>query len=119
MAKKAGSNTFNMSEEIRNALKELGKKATHTDVGDYLTKKFSDNPKLAKAVSSKHWYQTVYGQRKKLMAGDGNPRRLINKKKLEAAPVGAINDVALFALKHGGIEGAKAALDDLAQQIRS
>lgn len=117
MAKKAGSTGFNMSEEIRNALRSLGKKATHTEVGEYLTKKHHDNPKLAKAVSSKHWYQTVYGQRRKLMASDGNPKRLANKQQVHASAAGGINDVALFALKHGGIDGAKAALDDLARKI--
>jgi|GEM_PF-3469637 len=121
MAKKRASGGLNVSQEIRDALGKLGKSATHTEVGEYLTKKHSDNTQVAKAVSSKNWYQTVYGQRQKLVRG----KKIANRKLVRAAIRGGADGVGvspeaamMFALKCGGIDKAIAALNELAEKLK-
>src|SRR4051812_6976466 len=120
MAKKLARTGLNVSQEVRDALAKLGKDATHTEVGEYLTKKYPDNPQISKSISSSNWYQTVYGQRKKLSRG----KRIANRKLMRAAirsgsgENGVSQEAAMmFALRAGGIDKAIAALNDLAEKL--
>jgi len=54
------------------------------------------------------------GTKKAVKAAGKKPGR---KPKAPAPVAGAVSDVAVFALKHGGIDGARKALDDLEKQI--
>lgn len=124
MAKKAAATgALNVSEAIRDALGKgnLGSGATHKEVGEYLIKKYPDNAKLAKSVANdKIWYQTVYGQRKKLVRG----KKIANRKLVRAAIRGGADSgvsseaAMLFALKCGGIDKAIAALNELAEKLK-
>lgn len=124
MAKKATRTGLNVSEAIRDALGKgnLGPAATHKEVGEYLIKKHPDNAKLKKAVANdKIWYQTVYVQRKKLSRG----KKIANRKLVRAAIRGGSEGAGvspeaamMFALKCGGIDAAKKALDDLAEKLK-
>lgn len=125
MAKKAvAKGALNVSEAIRDALGKgnLGPAATHKEVGEYLIKKHPDNAKLAKSVANdKIWYQTVYVQRKKLSRG----KKIANRKLVRAAIRGGADGggispeaAMMFALKCGGIDAAKKALDELAEKLK-
>jgi len=125
MAKKAARTGLNVSEAIRDALGKgnLGPAATHKEVGEFLITKHSDNAKLKSAVANdKIWYQTVYGQRKKLVRG----KTIANRKLVRAAIRGGTDGAGvspeaamMFALKCGGIEAAKKALDELADKLKA
>lgn len=122
MAKKRAANGgLNVSEEIREALGKLGKDASHTEVGEFLTKKHPSDAQIAKAVAAQHWYQNVYTQKKKLTRG----KKVANRKLMRAAIRSgsessgvSLEAAMMFALKAGGIDAAKKALDDLAEKLK-
>jgi predicted DNA-binding protein (UPF0278 family) len=120
MAKKLAKGELNVSQEIRDALAKFGKNATHTEIGEYLTKKFPSNPKIAKSVSSKIWYQTVYAQRRKLSRGKKIASRKLMRAAIRSGSENGVTQEAamMFALKAGGIDNAIAALKELSEKLK-
>lgn len=118
--KKAAKEGLNISAEIREALEKLGKTATHTDVGEFLTKKHTDNPQIAKSVAASSWYQRVYTERKKLTRGKKVANRKLMRAVIRSGSESGVSMEAamIFALKAGGIDAAKKALDDLAEKLK-
>lgn len=129
--KKAGE--FNRAEAVREVVKKLGKDCSTRDVADALKAAHPSNKEVAALVENLGMlsnYRNV--SVKKIFGGNAKAKKSTATKKRGGGAGdsggrrtaqaghennGSLSDVAIFALKHGGIEGAKAKLDELAAQI--